>query len=69
MKTLTKNVTTKNGPGGDVLTFGSTCLSRTVSPLCMNKLHFKRVFKNPNFFISPAKLLRQPTKTNGYILL
>ena len=46
------------GPGGDVFTFASTGLSRTVSPLYMNKLHFKRVFKNPNFFISSAKLLR-----------
>ena len=46
------------GPRGDAFTFVSTSLSRKVSPQCMNRLHFKRVFKNPNFFVSPTKLPR-----------
>ena len=57
------------GPGVDVFTFASTGLSRTVNPQYMNKLHFKRLFKNPNFIIRPAKLIRQPTKAIAYILL
>ena len=40
-------------------------------PLYMNKINFKRVFKNPKSispkFISPAKLLRQRAKTIGQI--
>ena len=57
------------GPGGDAFTFAFIRISRRLSPLYMSKLHFKRVFKNPNYFISPAKLLRQQTKKIGYILL